>query len=329
MTELSSWMTRRLEELGPVRPSAFEVEGDVVEGDVVLIEQSPPGGPRQMAVVTWVDPEEQIIGVVLVSNELEQATDLDVVVTGEEARAPFDLLLEAELYGPIFTEQVVGRVGRVARPVVDALNSSISTDGESVQGYQGGPPLAGADDPRRRFKSEQLPTLRHLTRAAMSWLSGAPGDVTVLDPAMFLPPDPIAGIERGMDQGLALLDAMKTFSEQGRMLPTEFTAIFDNDEVLGEVRRWRTEFGVDVLNSLMRLPMRDVEAFDSLVGDRTWSREDVEASLQVMAELGANAGLAVLDVAIGHETDRRGAGWWLQVGSRSGRSARIREVVSA
>jgi hypothetical protein len=100
---------------------------------------------------------------VLCSNEVEMATDHDVIV---HRQGTYDLLLEAECYLVVLQSQVHNIVGTVDLDVVNAIRESLRTDGESVESctrhldhtadYTTGSPLGGINDPRRAFMEQEL-----------------------------------------------------------------------------------------------------------------------------------------------------------------------------
>lgn len=85
----------------------------------------------------------------------ELATDLDLVVAAGGA-APYPLVVCAELYGTVFDDQVGDLVGELDATEVDAAAGSLRSDGETVERFRVGLPLAGADDPRRKHLAGQL-----------------------------------------------------------------------------------------------------------------------------------------------------------------------------
>lgn len=85
---------------------------------------------------------------VLCSNEVEMATDRDVVV---HRPGTYDLLIEAACHLVVLPAQVCGIVGSVDLDVVNAVR-----DGERVDGFSVGLPLCGVVDPRWEFMEHEL-----------------------------------------------------------------------------------------------------------------------------------------------------------------------------
>jgi hypothetical protein len=110
-------------------------------------------------IVCVTDVTDTHLVAVLCSNETDMATDHDVVVHRPDT---YDLLLEAECYLVVLAEQVRAIVGTVDLDAVNAIRSSLHTDGASVaalhhqHGYTIGLPLGGLDDPRRTFMEREL-----------------------------------------------------------------------------------------------------------------------------------------------------------------------------
>lgn len=120
------------------------------------------GKTRRMAIVTDVDAD--VCRVQLVTNYLEMATDFDMRVTESDTGFPTTLLIQPELYGSIFPNQIVRIVGAIAPELVAAVKNSLASDGESVPIDRSGLPLGWLDDPRRAFKEEELDDLVNLVK---------------------------------------------------------------------------------------------------------------------------------------------------------------------
>lgn len=107
----------------------------------------------------------ETVTVQLATNETEQATDLDLIVPAHHAGAPFALAVQAEVYGPLFAGQLGVKIGKLGEAEVRALSGALLSDGESLDGFPTGLPLAGLNDPRRRFKAQELAELSALVEA--------------------------------------------------------------------------------------------------------------------------------------------------------------------
>ena len=223
------------------------------EGDVVLIDLCPPSGDRCIGMVTGVDTENEVILVHLASNDLAGATDLDAVVSGLAVGLPFDLLVEGEVYGPIFTEQVASVFGRVEVRLADAISSSVVSDGYSLVGRAAGLPLGGDRDPRRAFKRFELERFEPFITGAYTWLGGLSADVLTLHPDSLMPPASGSDIAIAQERALEVLELIDEYREVGLCLPSALLEVLDDDLLFDEMARWMREFHIDLLSPLERI----------------------------------------------------------------------------
>lgn len=180
------------------------------------------------------------------------ATDLDAIVRPEESGAPYDLLVQGELYGPIFEEQLDGRVGQLDGAATQALAQALDSDGASLDGREVGLPLGGVDDPRRAFKDDELDELMQLIAACRQWLANGQAEYVDLDPGVLFPPPRGTPPDEALDAVDALqrlLDAMETAGHR----PSFDLITFLEDEAFEELQRWHREFGFDLWRRLERL----------------------------------------------------------------------------
>lgn len=94
-----------------------------------------------------------------VHSSIEMATDVDLIVAG---RAAYPIVAAGEMYGTVFETQLVRRVTRLSEAETMAAARALQTDGESLDGFRTGIPLAGCDDPRRRFLAGEIDVLTAL-----------------------------------------------------------------------------------------------------------------------------------------------------------------------
>ena len=229
----------------------FFVQAQGTSGEIAVVE-TPDGSARRVVLVATSD-EVGICTVLLASNMLDQATDIDVLVRSEESGAPYDLMLQAELYGPVFREQLDRLVGQCAPDATSAITLALRTDGESLAGRETGTPLGGLDDPRRRFKEEELGELLPIVSTCRRWLMGDLAEVVSILPEMLFPPPPDALVDDVLDQLERVYDIIAKLESTGRRLPWELLALMD-DAARTELRRWRIEYGVrDIWTRLEQL----------------------------------------------------------------------------
>ena len=112
------------------------------------------------------ESEQDLAMVVPIAEEVEQASDLDLIVP--DSPLGYSHLILAWQHGPIFAGQLERFLGDLPTESTEALKRVYTTivTGEANEVNEAnegvGPPLAGPDDPRRRFRSEKLEWLRPL-----------------------------------------------------------------------------------------------------------------------------------------------------------------------
>jgi len=299
-------------------------------GDLAIAVAGEGRLPRRVVAVVGLDESTKTLVVHLTTNVVESATDLDLIVEKAESGPPCDLVLQGELYGPVFTEQLQDTVGRIEESYRSAISQAVITDGESLIEFHTGLPLGSPGDPRRRFKERELDDLEGLVEECRQWMSGAPASEEMLDPEMLLPPPVDTPLEVATEMYLELLDTLNGLSR--RDLSSELLAMLNEVGLLDELRRWRTDFHLDVVRILDRLPI--VEAPTeipsvSYVPVVTPEARATDAILEPLLSTRADVGQVVVDI---HTTARR----WRRgrepiiASSESGRycrgRARIREA---
>lgn len=166
MSAIPQWLTDALADYTP--PPAPR-PGPAHRNDFAIVRGS-VGESTVQRVVLITEEHERHFTVLLCHPYKEMATDYDVIALRDNT---YDLVIGTDLYGVVLKHQVVGIVGSVSDELRDAARHSLHTDGESVEGI--GPramPLGGVDDPRRRFKEEELEDLMILRNDAHRLLLG-------------------------------------------------------------------------------------------------------------------------------------------------------------
>lgn len=146
-------------------------------GDICLV--TPPGKlwEGRLALILDVDEERFCAEILLVHSSPELATDFDGVIDRSFDCAQYDVVLQSDLRGMVWINQIVKRVGHITPPVFLALNNLFSVFSigggaappePSVHKYQDvllsrGVPLAGPVDRRWGFKEDEGIALRLLT----------------------------------------------------------------------------------------------------------------------------------------------------------------------
>ena len=316
-----------IDELVPTDAPPRANLADLRRGDLVNFSATPPSGELLVGVVTWIDQKEQMIGVHVAEIDIDYATDLDLIVTSEQSETPFRVLIEAEIYGPIFSEQLVSLLGRIPLAMVDGVTKSLKSDGESVEKFNHGLPLGGPDDPRRLFKRDLFEKASAYMDTARRWLSGLGADIQLLDPSLLLPP--LDGTPRidGMEQGLKLIDALHQMRSEGAALPIELISALSEDELLDEIGRWKSEFGIDVLDVLTKISKTSAVVLTPLTEGPIDGREEFANSLDSMVAMCVRGGLPIIDIRSQRSLDNGGPGWRVETDSPSGKTSRVREKV--
>ena len=135
-------------------------------GDLRLI--APPfnaTGEARLGIVLNLDTRLQFIEVALVHPYPELATSMDGVVPGALAGTPFDIVIQTDLRGVVWTPVQVSRlVGEVPLETLDAISHLVETGQSEPRGsVRIGIPLAGPHDRRWSFKAAEGRALDLLT----------------------------------------------------------------------------------------------------------------------------------------------------------------------
>ena len=236
-------------------------------GEIVLLAHWGAESPRRLALISARDDATGSMDVLLIAPEVEMATDLDLILARQVSGLEFESMAQAELYGPVFWEQAESLEGRVPETLRAAMARALETDGESLEGLPRGVPLAGSDDRRRKFKADELFDLDDIVGSCRSWLAGDPSETTLLDPWLLIPPPAGTPREEAEDQFLDLLDALEASRNALAVLSSDLIMLLAERGLLDEMLRWRTEFGLRVVETLERYfdhpDLSDDRSFDT------------------------------------------------------------------
>ena len=214
------------------------------------------GAIRRVVLVTGVDDSSRTLNIVLATNRTETATDLDIIVDRETSGAPYDLVVEGELCGPIFPEQLDDAIAMTTGGLAEAIAGALATDGDSLVDFRVGLPLADSEDPRRSFKKAELAELMEIVSSCRQWLSGGRSEITTLDPEVLIPPPVGTPIEEGFECLEELLELLDVYEREGYRLSVDLRDLLC-DGAADELRRWHTEYGVDIWRRLFSIPYQD------------------------------------------------------------------------
>lgn len=207
---------------------------------------------KRLVCVLSREDDTQTLSIQLITNVVEAATDLDLIVRSKDSGLPFDALLQSELYGPIFVEQLEDARGSIPDAMREAASVALATDGESLFRFETGLPLGNLDDPRRGFKESELQDLEALVAECRRWLAGGRSDSRLIDPELLLPPAAGTSQEDAVDQFLELLDVLDRLPESDLQFPSELLVLFDESGLMDELFRWRSDFSMDVSRVMTR-----------------------------------------------------------------------------
>jgi hypothetical protein len=124
---------------------------------------------RPVLVLTSADTKAYVC---LLSNEIDMASDHDVLLPREETDLPFHLIAETDLCGPVFVSQIMELWGSVESDITNYLFMMSQRDWVKPIGLARGTPIHGPTDARWQWKTEELEVLQVLARECASDLLG-------------------------------------------------------------------------------------------------------------------------------------------------------------
>lgn len=132
---------------------------------------SAPDQHSALVLVTGFDSTTRTASVTLLSPDTLFATNLDLLVHPTETGLGYDLLIESDIFGYLWTHQLDQSLGQVSRDTLAALAALRNQD--AVGRPPAGPPVKGRSDPRWDFKIRELARLRVITADCTRALVGA------------------------------------------------------------------------------------------------------------------------------------------------------------
>lgn len=137
-------------------------------GDFCYLSQHPdckmPGcqtDERQLAYVHLVDEEGGFANVMLVSRKLDMAGPDDVILSPEETKIPFDIVVE-QVCGPVNFDQLSKPVGYTSQDIIDKINAPTWGGSLDFPAEKKGGPISGPEDPRYGYTQERLEVMKKL-----------------------------------------------------------------------------------------------------------------------------------------------------------------------
>jgi hypothetical protein len=101
--------------------------------------------------------------ILLLSNFVEYATDVDVVLSSESTDLPFDLIAESDIVSTAWVWQLDRLVTQLPVAVVDAIAALPRLDDTEAMSLLRGMPLSGDTDVRWSWKEDEVLELQRLT----------------------------------------------------------------------------------------------------------------------------------------------------------------------
>lgn len=166
MTELPAALRAALRKPAPPPASAPPAiaSSRVQRGDLRFA-RGLPGEPLEprLVLVLSVDSKLDFADVLLLHTATELACDIDVVVPRSVSGIPYEVVVQTDLRGVVWTLQLGPAVGRLDDNLLRALrNETTSLDLDATPDVRRGLQLAGPADPRWSFKQEEGVALRAL-----------------------------------------------------------------------------------------------------------------------------------------------------------------------
>lgn len=167
MTEMPAALIAALKE--PPAPSALPqpeiISSRVRRGDLRFV-RGMPGEPveARLVLVLSVDSDHDFAEILLLHTETEMACDVDAVLPRAVSAAPYDVVVQTDLRGVVWTLQLGSAVGRLDDHVLSTLETGANDlVGDRPSAVYRGLRLAGPADPRWDFKRSEGVELRALT----------------------------------------------------------------------------------------------------------------------------------------------------------------------
>lgn len=123
------------------------------------------GGARLGLVLATHLSDRPYVEIALVHTYLDQSTSIDAVVPSEVTGCPYALVVETDLRGVVWADQVSKLTGEIGIMEFGAMVELLDGDGHPEQSYgiTVGTPLRGVSDQRWGFKVEEGDALDRLT----------------------------------------------------------------------------------------------------------------------------------------------------------------------
>ena len=196
MSERPDWLLRSLGRAVKRRyPWPEEVEWPLrVEAGEIRAAR-PMDGDRNTRLVllleSYKDPDPWV-NAVLITNEIELATDRDIQLSPAETGLSFPILVETDIVGPLFVVQLGPRLVSLPEELLEQLRNAVRGAEVDRERSRRGIPVVTRRDPRWKVKEQELAAMHALAGDCLSALLEEEGVETkriLVDPAFFTEPE--------------------------------------------------------------------------------------------------------------------------------------------
>ncbi len=225
----------------------------VRRGDLRLITAPcDASGQARLGLVLNVDTTLEFIEIALVHPYSELATSMDSVVPGELAGTTFDVVVQTDLRGVVWTLVQASRaVGQLSMEILEVISNLVEMDRPtSTTGIRIGTPLAGPHDRRWSFKATEGKALDSITSDCASEVidGGSPWKVS---PELFIP----KLLASTSDLDLILIELAHLLSTRNLRLTVEDAQKLEQRGAL-EIEAWRSvNLSTDLYYALMDIAL--------------------------------------------------------------------------
>lgn len=139
----------------------------------VLCMAAPPCGPDgdvRLGLVLRVDPTAGVAEIAIVHPYVDLATATDGIVPSTASGTPYDVVVQTDLRGMVWTRQLSRPQGRIAEVTLAAVSDLVEHGQAAAGDIRLGAPLSGQQDRRWAFKVAEGQALDLLTGACTATL---------------------------------------------------------------------------------------------------------------------------------------------------------------
>lgn len=155
-------------------------------GQIRLVRSMEPIGPApRFVLILAVQEKPGFVSALLLTNETELASDVDVVLSTVDTGLPFSLLAETDLSAPFWTAQLSPVTAVVSAELTLAITRAVQSDFAGLEEFRRGLPLRGKEDARWQWKEHELAEVQALASSCLSAIQeGLDTSPMYLDPGL-------------------------------------------------------------------------------------------------------------------------------------------------